>query len=168
MRACRGWDRRKPRSCERWADGRREHIRLCPAAFSDLCDSYVVSDSTIGFYFLRELSRRGVRVPEEVQVIGFDDSVLAAAADPAMTVVEIDVTNLGKSAARLLIAQLQAEDLCPGQNLCLQGSSIGLRRNNWAICRVILLPRIVTVYNMSSADPCDPIPCCKNKKENNV
>ena len=85
--------------------------------FSDLCDAYVVSDSTIGFYFLRELSRRGVRVPEEVQVIGFDDSVLAAAADPAMTVVEIDVTNLGKSAARLLIAQLQAEDLCPGQNL---------------------------------------------------
>lgn len=82
-----------------------------------LCDAYVASDSTIAFYFMRELYKRGIRVPDDVQVIGFDDSTLAAAADPAMTVVEIDVTKLGVSAAKLLIAQLQAEELCPGQTL---------------------------------------------------
>ena len=77
----------------------------------------MASDSTIAFYFLRELYKRGIRVPEQVQVIGFDNSVLAAAADPAMTVVEIDVTKLGVSAAKLLVKQLQATELRPGQSL---------------------------------------------------
>ena len=84
---------------------------------NELCEAYVASDSTIAFYFLRELYKRGIKVPERVQVIGFDDSVLAAAADPAMTVVEIDVTKLGVSAAKLLMKQLQAAQLRPGQSL---------------------------------------------------
>lgn len=82
-----------------------------------LCGAYVASDSTIGFYFLRELYKRGTKVPDQIQVIGFDDSVLAAAADPAMTVVEIDVTKLGVSAAKILMKQLQAAKLRPGQSL---------------------------------------------------
>lgn len=82
-----------------------------------LCGAYVASDSTIGFYFLRELYKRGTKVPDQIQVIGFDDSVLAAAADPAMTVVEIDVTKLGVSAAKILMKQLQAAELHPGQSL---------------------------------------------------
>lgn len=83
----------------------------------NLCQAYVATDSTIAFYFMRELQKRGIKVPEQVQVIGFDDSVLAAAADPAMTVVEIDVKELGIAAAQMLIGQLQAAQLRPGQNL---------------------------------------------------
>lgn len=87
-------------------------------AHSDhLCEAYVASDSTIAFYFLRALYKRGICVPEQVQVIGFDDSILAEAADPAMTVVEIDVTELGVSAAKLLIRQLTAAELRPEQKL---------------------------------------------------
>ena len=87
------------------------------AKIDSLCGAYVASDSTIGFYFLRELYKHGIKVPDQIQVIGFDDSVLAAAADPAMTVVEIDVTKLGVSAAKILMKQLQAAELRPGQSL---------------------------------------------------
>lgn len=87
------------------------------AKIDSLCGAYVASDSTIGFYFLRELYKHGIKVPDQIQVIGFDDSVLAAAADPAMTVVEIDVTKLGVSAAKILMKQLRAAELRPGQSL---------------------------------------------------
>ena len=87
------------------------------AKIDSLCGAYVASDSTIGLYFLRELYKHGIKVPDQIQVIGFDDSVLAAAADPAMTVVEIDVTKLGVSAAKILMKQLQAAELRPGQSL---------------------------------------------------
>ena len=53
------------------------------------------SDSAIAFHFMRELTKRGVRIPDDVQVAAFDDSILASVSEPAMTVVKIDVVSLG-------------------------------------------------------------------------
>lgn len=33
-----------------------------------LCRAYVASDSAIAFHFMRELTKRGVRIPDDVQV----------------------------------------------------------------------------------------------------
>ena len=87
------------------------------AHIDQLCDAYVATDSSIAFYFLRSLNKRGIKVPEQVQVIGFDDSVLAEAADPAMTVVKIDVTELGMTIGKILIKRLQSALLYPEQLL---------------------------------------------------
>ena len=51
---------------------------------------------------LRELSRLGVRVPEEVSVVGFDDLPIAAKVKPALTTVRQDRVSLGKSAFLVL------------------------------------------------------------------
>lgn len=84
----------------------------------NLCEAYVASDSAIAFYFLRELQKRNVLVPSQIQVIGFDDGILAEVAEPPMTVVKIDVVNLGMAAAKMLIQQLQAGEQRP-DNLLL-------------------------------------------------
>ena len=78
-----------------------------------LCRAYVASDSAIAFHFMRELTKRGVRIPDDVQVVAFDDSVLASVSEPAMTVVKIDVVSLGMAAARMLIQQLRAGEQRP-------------------------------------------------------
>ena len=78
-----------------------------------LCRAYVASDSAIAFHFMRELTKRGVRIPDDVQVAAFDDSVLASVSEPAMTVVKIDVVSLGMAAARMLIQQLRAGEQSP-------------------------------------------------------
>mgnify|MGYP002230296087 CR=1 FL=1 len=54
-----------------------------------------------------------VRIPDDVQVAAFDDSILASVSEPAMTVVKIDVVSLGMAAARMLIQQLRAGEQSP-------------------------------------------------------
>jgi len=77
------------------------------AAETRLPDAYVVSDNETAFGMLRALRERGVAVPQTVQVVSFDDGVVARLSDPPMTVVDIDVFQLGIQAAGMLYAQLQ-------------------------------------------------------------
>ena len=46
-------------------------------------------DSATPSIFMRELTKRGVRIPDDAQVAAFDDSILASVSEPAMTVVKI-------------------------------------------------------------------------------
>ncbi|MFE2407296.1 LacI family DNA-binding transcriptional regulator [Kitasatospora sp. NPDC059408] len=52
---------------------------------------------------LRTLRRRGLRVPEDVALIGFDDAPLAARCRPGLTTVRQPVEELGSRAMELLL-----------------------------------------------------------------
>jgi DNA-binding LacI/PurR family transcriptional regulator len=52
---------------------------------------------------LRELGRR---VPDDVAVVGFDDSVIARQTDPPLTTVHQPVEAMGREMARLLLARI--------------------------------------------------------------
>lgn len=51
----------------------------------------------------------GKRVPEDIAVIGFDDSLVAQTARPALSSIKQDVVKLGETAAELLIAKLKGD-----------------------------------------------------------
>jgi LacI family transcriptional regulator len=53
--------------------------------------------------------RAGVRVPEQLSVIGFDDLPDGADAPVPLTTIRQPVRELGRAAARLLIATLDGE-----------------------------------------------------------
>ena len=46
----------------------------------------------------------GARVPDDLSVVGFDDSALAAFAAPALTSVRVDYAEFGEAAAHALLA----------------------------------------------------------------
>ncbi|NTW42402.1 MAG: substrate-binding domain-containing protein [Cellulomonadaceae bacterium] len=50
----------------------------------------------------------GLRVPEDVSVVGFDDSALAARIRPALTTIRQDVTAKGRAAATALTRAIEA------------------------------------------------------------
>jgi LacI family transcriptional regulator len=55
---------------------------------------------------VRALERRGVRVPADVSVVGYDDVPFAAHVRPALTTVRRPIRELGRAAADLLLAEL--------------------------------------------------------------
>lgn len=69
---------------------------------------------------------RGVRVPEDISVVGFDDVAFATLVSPAMTTVRVPHVGLGRAAVDLLVAALGAghhttdgatEDAAAGEQL---------------------------------------------------
>jgi LacI family transcriptional regulator len=59
---------------------------------------------------ISELATRGVRVPEDLSVVGFDDSFHAGLITPALTTIAVPQDVLGRLAMRMLLDQLARPD----------------------------------------------------------
>ena len=69
---------------------------------------------------LYALLQLGVRIPEDIALIGFDDFELADLLHPALTVIRQPVAELGETAARLLFQKLRTEGAArPAKQLVL-------------------------------------------------
>jgi DNA-binding LacI/PurR family transcriptional regulator len=68
-----------------------------------------------------KLRGAGIRVPDDVSLVGFDDVALAATTDPPLTTVRVDREAMGRAAVRRLATLLKSSDdetevlLPPGQ-----------------------------------------------------
>lgn len=58
---------------------------------------------------MRVLKEHGRRIPEDVAVVGFDDSVTARHTDPPLTSVHQPLEAMGREMARLLVARIRGE-----------------------------------------------------------
>jgi LacI family transcriptional regulator len=56
---------------------------------------------------MRAARLRGVRIPEELSVVGFDDTFEASIVTPALTTVRQPLAEMGRMAVNLLLRQLQ-------------------------------------------------------------
>lgn len=80
-------------------------------------EGYVVSSNVTAFGMLNALRDRGIKAPDEVQMISYDDGIVPRLCVPPLTVVDIDVHMLGVQAANMLYLRLQAE--APVSQQCL-------------------------------------------------
>lgn len=58
---------------------------------------------------IREARARGVSVPDDLSVVGYDDSVLIAFTDPPLTTVRQSVQSMGEAAVRALLDEIAGE-----------------------------------------------------------
>lgn len=74
-------------------------------------DAVFAASDTMAAGALRVLREAGRRVPDDVAVIGFDDSFVARHTDPQLTTVYQPVEAMGREMVRLLLAKLAGEPL---------------------------------------------------------
>jgi LacI family transcriptional regulator, galactose operon repressor len=93
-------------------DGRAAAARLLDQgqAFTGL---FAQSD-LIALGAIRELRARGLRVPEDVSVVGYDDIPVAAFVHPALTTVRQPIRQVGEMAARIVLDGLAAAEAGDG------------------------------------------------------
>jgi DNA-binding LacI/PurR family transcriptional regulator len=83
-----------------------------PAALSLLerrpdIDAIFAASDPMAYATLRALAARGVRVPEDVAVVGFDDAPSSAHTVPLLTTVHQPVDEMGREMVRLLVARIE-------------------------------------------------------------
>jgi DNA-binding LacI/PurR family transcriptional regulator len=66
---------------------------------------------------MKALRERGVRIPEDCSVIGFDDVEMAEHLDPPLTTVRVDREALGAAAVKMLLTQVAEPDSPKATNL---------------------------------------------------
>lgn len=71
------------------------------------CTAIVCASDMMALGAIRAARRQGLRVPQEVSVVGFDDSPLIAFTDPPLTTVRKPVPAMGQAAVRTLLEEIE-------------------------------------------------------------
>ncbi len=108
---------------DRLPDGRSlnefDFPKEMPTAFVCNCDE-------TAFRVIGDLQRKGLRVPEDISVTGYDNYTVSDMCVPAITTVEVDLTEMAHTAVTLLLARLEdpqkpaARHVIPGRIIIKQ------------------------------------------------
>ena len=79
-------------------------------------DAVLSTNEIFGIHAMRVLQRKGLKVPQDVSVIGFTDGLLARYANPSMTSVAQHGDKMGETAAEMLINRIENRKDSPSYN----------------------------------------------------
>ncbi|MFC0337842.1 transcriptional regulator, LacI family [Kushneria avicenniae] len=96
-------------------DGYRLTTRLLSA--SPRCDALFAASDPLAVGAMQAVHDAGLKVPDDIAIIGFDNIPLAAMVRPRLTTVAQPMQRLGENAARLLLEQLNDPELPPAGTL---------------------------------------------------
>lgn len=80
-----------------------EHLASLILARKELPTAIVAVNDMVAFGILRFLNRHQIRVPEDISVIGFDDTIFCDACNPPLTTVKVQDEQIGRMAGMLLL-----------------------------------------------------------------
>jgi LacI family transcriptional regulator len=89
------------------ADGRRAALELL--ADPEPATAVLASSAELALGFMSAAATRGIRVPEDVALVAFDDPYFGDLLEPSLTAVAYDPRLIGATAADLLVEAMRSE-----------------------------------------------------------
>lgn len=74
-------------------------------------DAFVCGNDFLALHLAAALRKRGISIPKDVMITGFDDIPQSAMMDPALTTVHIPSADIGRAAASVLLRRIENPDL---------------------------------------------------------
>jgi len=72
-------------------------------------DGVFAANDVMALAAINAIEERGKRVPDDVAVVGFDDTILSQTARPSLTTVKQDIAGLGAAAAETMLQLIAGE-----------------------------------------------------------
>jgi LacI family transcriptional regulator len=127
-------------SVESTYDGAYSDTQQLLANGLDLAECYFCTNDIIAYGFIRALREHGLKIPEDVSIIGFDNLPQSATMDPGLTTIEVSKRKIGYLAVTILDELVHSNEPQPavkilvGADLVLRGSheKLVLRSRNRA------------------------------------
>jgi LacI family transcriptional regulator len=111
-----GYDERLVvRSDYTYEGGRTALRRLLPTQ----PDAIVAASDRMAIGILNEAKSVGLRIPQDVSIVGFDDHEFATFCDPQLTTVHSPLEEVGTEAAKLLLARLKGQHAASSERVAL-------------------------------------------------
>ncbi|TCL61158.1 LacI family transcriptional regulator [Kineothrix alysoides] len=63
----------------------------------------------LAVHMMNRLLELDIRIPEDISIIGFDDSIICAHSSPGLTTIRQDIPNKARTSAQLLLSQIGRE-----------------------------------------------------------
>lgn len=96
---------------------RREVVRVLEEELlPNRVDAVMMQNDFYAASLLQALSRRGIRVPDDMAVIGFDDELFSSATIPPLATVDQNIEQQAVAAIDLLVAQINANGELPAEH----------------------------------------------------
>jgi len=74
-------------------------------------------NDTVAFAAMKEIKRRGLRIPEDIALVGFTDEFHSTVVDPALTSITHPTFEIGQEAAKLFFGSIENPDFKPEQKI---------------------------------------------------
>ena len=116
-------------SVESTYDGAFSDTRALLQSGIELAECYFCTNDIIAHGFIRALREFGIRIPEQVSVIGFDNLPQSATMEPALTTIEVSKRKIGYLAVTVLDDLINASEPQPPVKI-LVGADLVIRASD--------------------------------------
>jgi len=82
------------------------------------------TNDIIAYGCIKALKERGISVPEDISIIGFDDLPLSAVMEPPLTTLKVSKTRIGKIAMKHAIIRIEERSKMPAEKVLVGGKFI--------------------------------------------